>query len=97
LCSSNIAAPPSLNLLGEILLINSLVIYSKFFILLLFSLSFLRAVYSLFLYSYTQHGSINSGVYAFHQVRYREYLLLLLHWFPLNLIVLKLDLLSLWI
>lgn len=97
LCSSNIAAPPSLNLIGEILLINSLVIYRKFFILLLFILCFLRAAYSLFLYSYTQHGVVSGGVYAFYQVTHREYLLLLLHWLPLNLLVLKLDLLSLWV
>lgn len=95
LCTSNIAAPPSLNLMGEILLINSLVMYRKYLIFLLFILTFLRAVYSLFLYSYTQHGSIHRRLYSFYQVSYREYLLLLLHWFPLNLIVLKLDLLSL--
>lgn len=97
LCSSNMAAPPSLNLIGEIILINSLVIYSNFFTILLFSLSFLRAVYSLFLYSFTQHGGGFRGNYAFYPVVYREYLLLFLHWFPLNFIVLKLDLLSLWV
>lgn len=79
LCTSNIAAPPSLNLMGEILLINSLVMYRKYLIFLLFILTFLRAVYSLFLYSYTQHGSIHRRLYSFYQVSYREYLLLLLH------------------
>lgn len=97
LCSSNIAAPPSLNLLGEIMLINSLVRYSKYLIILLFFLSFFRAAYSLFLYSYTQHGIIHSGLYSFYQVSHREYLLLFLHWFPLNLIILKSDFLTLWI
>lgn len=96
-CSSNIAAPPSLNLLGEIYLINSLVIYSKFLIIPFFFISFFRAVYSLFLYSYTQHGKIHSGIYSFYQVRYREYLLLFLHWFPLNLLILKSEFLSAWI
>nr|AEP27496.1 NADH dehydrogenase subunit 4 [Strophosoma melanogrammum] len=97
LCSSNMAAPPSLNLLGEILLINSMVMYSKFLILALFILSFFSAVYSLFLYSYTQHGSVCSGLYAFYQVNFREYLLLFLHWFPLNLLILKSEVLALWI
>lgn len=97
LCSSNMAAPPSLNLLGEILLINSLVIYSKYLIFFLFFLSFLSAVYSLFLYSYTQHGIIYSGLYSFYQPSYREYLLLFLHWFPLNILVLKSEMLTLWI
>lgn len=95
MCSSNIAAPPSLNLIGEILLINSLVIYSNFLILFLFILSFLRATYSLFLYSYTQHGQIRGGLYAFYQPIYREYLLLFLHWFPLNLLIIKSELITL--
>nr|YP_010411490.1 NADH dehydrogenase subunit 4 [Callirhopalus sedakowii]URN73821.1 NADH dehydrogenase subunit 4 [Callirhopalus sedakowii] len=97
LCSSNMAAPPSLNLLGEILLINSLVIYSKYLILFLFSLSFLSAVYSLFLYSFTQHGLVSSSLFSCYQVSYREYLLLFLHWVPLNLLILKSELVTLWI
>nr|AYN50394.1 NADH dehydrogenase subunit 4 [Laparocerus freyi] len=97
LCSSNMAAPPSLNLLGEILLINSIVIYSKLLIFILFILSFLSAVYSLFLYSYTQHGQLSSSFYAFFQVNYREYLLLFLHWFPLNFLILKSEFMTLWI
>ena len=97
LCSSNIAAPPSINLIGEIILINSLIIYRDILIIFLFSLTFFRAVYSLFLYSYTQHGLIYSGLYAFFHIRYREFLLLFLHWFPLNLLVVKSEFLTLWI
>jgi len=40
LCSRNIAAPPSLNLIREILLINSLIFYDRFLILILFILIF---------------------------------------------------------
>nr|AUQ23316.1 NADH dehydrogenase subunit 4 [Pachyrhinus yasumatsui] len=97
LCSSNMAAPPSLNLMGEILLINSLVAYSNLLILMLFILSFLSAVYSLFLYSYTQHGLMYSGLFSFQLINLREYLLLFLHWFPLNFLVLKSELLFLYI
>nr|QLA74165.1 NADH dehydrogenase subunit 4 [Leptomias sp. DX-2020] len=96
-CSSNMAAPPSLNLLAEIYLINSLVIYSKLCAIFLFIISFFSAVYSLFLYSYTQHGKVNSGLFSSYQVSYREYLLLFLHWFPLNLLVLKSEFLTSWI
>nr|AYN50443.1 NADH dehydrogenase subunit 4 [Dichotrachelus manueli] len=95
LCSANMAAPPSFNLLGEILLFNSLIVYNKYLTLLLFLLSFCSAIYSLFLYSYTQHGAICSGLYSFYQINYREYLLLFLHWFPLNVLMLKSDLI-LW-
>nr|YP_009158935.1 NADH dehydrogenase subunit 4 [Aegorhinus superciliosus]AHG32669.1 NADH dehydrogenase subunit 4 [Aegorhinus superciliosus] len=96
LCSSNMAAPPSLNLMGEILLINSLMAYSSYFFLILFSLSFMSGVYSLFLYSFTQHGQFSFGLYSFYQVNYREFMLLFLHWFPLNMILLKSEL-FMWI
>lgn len=96
-CSCNIAAPPSLNLLGEILLINSLVIYRKFVIVLLFILSFIRAVYTLLLYSFSQHGLVSSRMYSRYQITYREYLLLFLHWFPLNILVLKSEIVILWV
>nr|ALO77055.1 NADH deshydrogenase subunit 4 [Brentidae sp. GENSP01] len=97
LCSSNMAAPPSLNLLGEIMLINSLVIYSKYTIIFLSLISFFSAVYSLFLYSFTQHGQFNNGIYSFYMINMREYLLLFLHWVPLNLLIVKSEICSVWI
>lgn len=97
LCSSNIAAPPSLNLLGEILLINSLVRFSWLRMVFLSLVSFFRAVYSLFLYSFSQHGNFYSGTFSFYQGIYCEYLLLFLHWVPLNILLLKGEYLSVWI
>nr|APX39805.1 NADH dehydrogenase subunit 4 [Gonioctena aegrota] len=97
LCSSNMAAPPSMNLFGEILLINSLISFNWMSMIFLSLLSFFSAVYSLFLYSYTQHGKYYSGNFSFYQGFYREFLLLFLHWFPLNLLILKGEYLSLWI
>nr|YP_010491847.1 NADH dehydrogenase subunit 4 [Platydracus impotens]UWM92633.1 NADH dehydrogenase subunit 4 [Platydracus impotens] len=97
LSSSSMAAPPSLNLLGEIMLINSLVSWSYFCMIPLSFLSFFSAVYSLYLYSYSQHGSLYSGFYSFSMGLSREYLLLFLHWFPLNLLILKGEYFSLWI
>nr|ALO76954.1 NADH deshydrogenase subunit 4 [Fleutiauxia armata] len=97
LVSSNMAAPPSLNLVGEVLLINSLVSFSNFNMLFLSLMSFFSAVYSLFLYSYTQHGAIYSGLYSFISGQLREYLLLFLHWVPLNILVFKMELLVQWI
>jgi NADH-ubiquinone oxidoreductase chain 4 len=79
LCSSNIAAPPSLNLLGEIILITSLVGWRYFCMIGLFLISFIRAVYSLYLYSYSQHGKIYLGSFSYCLIYVREYLLLLLH------------------
>nr|ARH54775.1 NADH dehydrogenase subunit 4 [Trigonopterus sp. 7 AH-2016] len=88
-CSSNLAAPPSLNLLGEIFLINSLVAYSKVCVPILFFMLFYSAVYTFFLYSYTQHGKFYSGLYSFWLGSICEFHLLFLHWVPLNVLVFK--------
>nr|AYP72654.1 NADH dehydrogenase subunit 4 [Luperus sp. EMHAU-15070805] len=97
LISSNMAAPPSLNLMGEIMLINSIVGFSSFNMILLSLMSFFSAVYSLFLYSFSQHGSFYSGLYSFFNGMGREYLLLLMHWLPLNILFLKMELVIQWI
>nr|YP_010491821.1 NADH dehydrogenase subunit 4 [Tolmerinus auronotatus]UWM92594.1 NADH dehydrogenase subunit 4 [Tolmerinus auronotatus] len=97
LSSSNMAAPPSMNLLGEIMLINSLVSWSMFCMITLSLMSFFSAVYSLYLYSYSQHGKLYSGLYSFSMGLNREYLLLFLHWLPLNMLILKSDYFSMWI
>ncbi|YP_009271149.1 NADH dehydrogenase subunit 4 (mitochondrion) [Sitophilus oryzae] len=96
-CISNMAAPPSLNLLGEVLLINSLIIYSKLTMIMLALFSFFSACYSLFLYSYTQHGLFSSGIYSFTYISNREFLLLVLHWIPLNFLIFKGEIFSVWI
>nr|YP_010895010.1 NADH dehydrogenase subunit 4 [Caliprobola speciosa]WJW73523.1 NADH dehydrogenase subunit 4 [Caliprobola speciosa] len=97
LCSANMAAPPTLNLLGEISLLNSIVSWSWLTMIMLIFLSFFSAAYTLYLYSYTQHGKLYSGIYSFSMGYNREYLLLFLHWFPLNLLVLKSEMSLLWL
>nr|YP_010423963.1 NADH dehydrogenase subunit 4 [Argynnis anadyomene]USH57523.1 NADH dehydrogenase subunit 4 [Argynnis anadyomene] len=96
LMSSNMAAPPSLNLMGEISLINSLISWSWFSMIMLMGISFFSAGYSLYLYSYTQHGKYNMGIYSFYSGTSREYLMLMLHWMPLNILVLKIDYSMIW-
>lgn len=89
LCSRNMAAPPSLNLVGEIGLINRIFGWSQFLLIFLSFISFFRAVYSLYLYSFSQHGKNFFAVYSFSFGFNREFLVLLLHWLPLNLLILK--------
>nr|UHA56154.1 NADH dehydrogenase subunit 4 [Eudocima salaminia] len=96
LMSSNMAAPPSLNLMGEISLINSLMSWSWISMIMLMLLSFFSAGYSLYLYSYVQHGKYYSGIYSYYTGVSREYLLLMLHWLPLNIMVIKIDYLMIW-
>nr|QRG31130.1 NADH deshydrogenase subunit 4 [Chrysochares punctatus] len=88
---SNMAAPPSLNLMGEIFLINSLIIFNWMTFLFLILISFFSAVYSMYLYSFSQHGIFYSGLFSFQGGNFREYLLLFLHWLPLNFFVVKGD------
>nr|ANJ70496.1 NADH dehydrogenase subunit 4 [Hygrotus inaequalis] len=97
LSSSNMAAPPSMNLLGEIGLLNSLMSWSWGTMIVLMFLSFFSAVYTLYLYSYSQHGKIYSGKYSCSMGFIREYLLLFLHWIPLNLLIIKGSLFFVWI
>nr|YP_009114371.1 NADH dehydrogenase subunit 4 [Cyrestis thyodamas]AHL17273.1 NADH dehydrogenase subunit 4 [Cyrestis thyodamas]WGL40222.1 NADH dehydrogenase subunit 4 [Cyrestis thyodamas]WHN78788.1 NADH dehydrogenase subunit 4 [Cyrestis thyodamas] len=94
--SSNMAAPPSLNLMGEISLINSLISWSMLSMIMLILISFFSAGYSLYLYSYTQHGKFNLGVFSFSMGSSREYLMLILHWLPLNILILKIDYMMIW-
>nr|YP_010277780.1 NADH dehydrogenase subunit 4 [Cnaphalocrocis patnalis]UHY94321.1 NADH dehydrogenase subunit 4 [Cnaphalocrocis patnalis] len=94
--SSNMAAPPSLNLMGEISLINSLLSWSWMSMFMLMLISFFSAGYSLYLYSYIQHGKYYSGIYSFYMGLSREYLLLMLHWLPLNILVMKIDYVMIW-
>nr|YP_010319232.1 NADH dehydrogenase subunit 4 [Dacus vijaysegarani]QZO77433.1 NADH dehydrogenase subunit 4 [Dacus vijaysegarani] len=97
LSACNMAAPPSLNLLGEISLLNSIVSWSWVTMVSLSLLSFFSAAYTLYLYAYSQHGSVFSGIYSFSGGKIREYLLLFLHWFPLNLLILKSDICLFWL
>nr|WFP44756.1 NADH dehydrogenase subunit 4 [Typhoptera quadrituberculata] len=97
LISSSMAAPPSLNLVGEIGLLNSLVGWSSMSMYMLMPMSFLSAAYSLYMYSFSQHGIMCSGMSACGGGWVREYLLLLLHWLPLNLLVLKGELWIYWL
>nr|QLY90209.1 NADH dehydrogenase subunit 4 [Hydraena gracilis] len=92
----NMSAPPSLNLLGEVMLINSLMSWSVLSMIMLFLILFFSAVYSLYLYSYTQHGIIYN-LYSFHNGYVREFLLMFLHWLPLNMLIMKSEYLTLFI
>lgn len=87
----NIAAPPRINLLGEIRLIMSVVRWFGSLSVLLFFGSFLRGCYTIYIYAITQHGKIII-FYPAADCKIREYLLICLHWIPLNFLILKFEL-----
>nr|QWX94987.1 NADH-ubiquinone oxidoreductase chain 4 [Melucha chapadana] len=90
-CINNMASPPSLNLLGELLLINSIISWSPITCLFISISSFLGCCYSIYLYSITQHGCLYSGLKFMPGGNIREYLMLFFHFFPLNFLFLCMD------
>jgi len=89
LCAANISAPPTLNLIGEIFLILSLLSFNKIIIVVFPLGSFLGAVFTLFIYSYTQHGKRVVVSSNYLGVKVNELHCLFLHTFPLNVLVIK--------
>nr|UYB78439.1 NADH dehydrogenase subunit 4 [Alectorobius microlophi] len=93
--SINIAAPPSMNLGGEIMLIGSMIKWSFLLIFPLIVTMFLSASYSVYMYSYLNHGK-GWSVYGVKVVNFREIYLMLMHFFPLVLWILKIELFCLY-
>lgn len=91
-CSLNIACPPRLNLISEIFIFNSIFSWTKFRILFLFFMPFISAIYNLYLFSSSQHGSLIKNLNLFSSCYVREYLILVLHFLPLSFFFLKMDL-----
>nr|UGS80212.1 NADH dehydrogenase subunit 4 [Dagualachesilloides caliensis] len=96
-CVMNMAAPPSLNLLSEIGLINSLVSWSYYNMILLGMMSFIAGGYSLYMFSFSQHGKYMDMIFSFNVCSLREYLILFLHWVPLNFLILNSEILVNWL
>lgn len=85
------AAPPTVNLLSEIFLIVRILKYDGL-ILLVFPLgSYLGAVFTIFIFSFSQHGKIYFSGYSYLKFNFREFHLIFLHIFPVNILVLKLN------
>nr|YP_010184619.1 NADH dehydrogenase subunit 4 [Zicrona caerulea]QVH34051.1 NADH dehydrogenase subunit 4 [Zicrona caerulea] len=96
LCSNNMSSPPSLNLLGEIYLINSMISWNYMTFIFLGILSFMSCCFSIYLFSMTQHGYSYSGLFNIYSVSIREYILIIFHFVPLNLLILKFDFVALF-
>nr|QTT61182.1 NADH dehydrogenase subunit 4 [Tritia ephamilla] len=96
-CIMNMAAPPSINLLGEIMIFPSTIFSSKYYLISLGLMSFLAALYSMYLYTSTQHGGSPKFVKPFSDFKSSGFTLFLLHWIPGNFLILKSDLISMWI
>nr|ASO76790.1 NADH dehydrogenase subunit 4 [Meimuna opalifera] len=91
MCTSNMSCPPTINIVGEIMIINSLISWNSLTMFMLAISSFMSACYSLYMFSFTQHGMYYSSMYSYNSGNIREFLLIMLHWIPLNFIILKLN------
>lgn len=88
-CVSNMAAPPTLNLLGEIQIIIRLVRWEVWSGISLFCIALAGGAYRLFIFYRTQHGRVRESTGVYSPVLYTERLNLFFHWVPLNLIFLQ--------
>nr|YP_009131419.1 NADH dehydrogenase subunit 4 [Sclerolinum brattstromi]AIL54779.1 NADH dehydrogenase subunit 4 [Sclerolinum brattstromi] len=96
-CSVNMAAPPSINLLSEILLITSTLSCTPLLAIFLMALSFLTAVYSLFMFAATQHGISSSLNTSLSSQNFPFFLNIILHSTPMFFLILKPDLICNWL
>nr|YP_010744970.1 NADH dehydrogenase subunit 4 [Trioza frangulae]WET58370.1 NADH dehydrogenase subunit 4 [Trioza frangulae] len=92
-CSSNLSFPPCLNLPGEIFLFISILSWSSSVYLIMGLMGLLSAMYSIYLFSFTQQGAC-LNYYSFRCFSVMELLLMFLHWVPLNLLILDLSVMT---
>jgi len=97
LCGSNISAPPTINLLSEIFLMLSVLFYDSLIILVFPIGSFIGAVFTLYLFSLSQHGKFYGTNLNLISSKFRDYITLGLHLIPLNFLVLKPEVFFLWL
>lgn len=96
-CIINMAAPPRINLLGEIIIFPSTIFSSKYYLVSLGLMRFLAALYRMYLFTGVQHGGSPKFIKPFNEFKALGFLLLSLHWIPGNLLILKRDLISMWV
>nr|DBA43775.1 TPA_asm: ND4 [Bombus picipes] len=90
MCVYNSGAPLSLNMVSEIFLLMSLVSWCKylFFILLIYCL--ISFIYSIYLFSFIQFGKFFYFKLNMMNGKLMNYLTLILHMLPLNILIFKL-------
>nr|QHT64993.1 NADH dehydrogenase subunit 4 [Pseudonereis variegata] len=96
MCAANMAAPPSCNLMAEIMLITSSTSMSKLMLIPLGIMSFTAAAYSLTLYVSMNHGPMNMLNNPSMKITSRNLLVITGHTIPLVLIMLMPSLIVMW-
>ena len=94
--SANIAAPPFINLLAELVLISRIISFSILTIFPLIICSFFTVCYSIILYTSLHHGKFRSRV-KFFKVIPLYFTVTALHSFPCLILIISRNQLTIWI
>nr|ATU84655.1 NADH dehydrogenase subunit 4 [Lepomis macrochirus] len=86
---ANLALPPLPNLMGELMIITSLVNWSWWTLILTGAGTLITAGYSLYMFLMTQRGPLPTHIIALDPTHSREHLLMALHLLPLLLLILN--------
>nr|UFK32301.1 NADH dehydrogenase subunit 4 [Sitta magna] len=91
---TNMALPPTTNLMAELTIMVALFNWSSITIILTGSAILLTASYTLYMLMMTQRGTLPSHITSIQNSSTREHLLMTLHVIPMILLILKPDLIS---
>nr|YP_010320661.1 NADH dehydrogenase subunit 4 [Dryobates minor]UJP70413.1 NADH dehydrogenase subunit 4 [Dryobates minor] len=91
---TNMALPPTTNLMAELTIMISLFNWSPLTLLLTGTATFLTASYTLFMFLTTQRGPLPSHITTIQNSSTREHILMTLHIIPLLLLILKPELIA---
>nr|ATD52286.1 NADH dehydrogenase subunit 4 [Thylacinus cynocephalus]ATD52312.1 NADH dehydrogenase subunit 4 [Thylacinus cynocephalus]ATD52351.1 NADH dehydrogenase subunit 4 [Thylacinus cynocephalus]ATD52390.1 NADH dehydrogenase subunit 4 [Thylacinus cynocephalus]ATD52416.1 NADH dehydrogenase subunit 4 [Thylacinus cynocephalus] len=80
---ANLALPPSINLIGELMVIMTSFSWSNMTIILLGINTVITALYSMYMFITSQRGKLSQHLYSTKPTLTREHLLMVLHLIPL--------------
>nr|AUR26845.1 NADH dehydrogenase subunit 4 [Pardalotus striatus] len=91
---TNMALPPTINLMAELTIIIALFNWSSLTLILTGTAIILTASYTLYMLVTTQRGTLPSHITSIQNSSTREHLLMALHMIPMILLILKPELIS---
>nr|QNS38351.1 NADH dehydrogenase subunit 4 [Cisticola juncidis] len=91
---TNMALPPTTNLMAELTIVIALFNWSSMTIILTGAAILLTASYTLYMLTMTQRGPLPSHITSIQNSSTREHLLMALHMIPMALLILKPELIS---
>lgn len=94
--ATNIAAPPTINLLREIILITSIISTTTWRIVTLGLVRFFTAAYSLYIFTSINHGTSTQTTNPLINVKSKDFSLILIHLVPVVLVITKPETITRW-